>query len=213
MTPEPIPPAPRKPVNANAGPRRPSARRDAPGLECSSEFRCQQRQRAAIYSWICLVLKGRHQSRSYGCSGPRVGGGVGHGFGSQNTWIVILSPPSPQICPSPSCCGTQPRGSADAVGATGTATVCSAAFTQPSPPRFPAVVAIDGLVVAIPISDRKRCRRNRGFASDFIAAVILRITTSKAAKTSYTGGSVVGCWLGCRRYLPPQALGNAPAAM
>ncbi len=168
------------PTPGRAGPQRGGTHRD---LNVLRNFGASSGNGQRSTLWICLVLKGRHQSRSYGCSGPRVGGGVGHGFGSQNTWIVILSPPSPQICPSPSCCGTQPRGSADAVGATGTATVCSAAFTQPSPPRFPAVVAIRmGLVFAIPISDRKRCRRNRGFASDFIAAVILRITTSKDSK-------------------------------
>ena len=120
----------------------------ASNLKCYCRF--QQRQRAVIYSWICLVLKGRsakpsrpgiathklglfrrcpdrHQSRSYGCSGPRVGGGVsGHGFGSQNSWILISSPPSPQTHPSPSCCRTQSRGSADAVGATGSMAAISA---------------------------------------------------------------------------------------
>jgi hypothetical protein len=62
-----------------------------------------------------------------------------------------------------------------------------------------------------PISRSKRCRRNRGFGSVFIVVVMLRITASRAAKTCYVSGSVIGCWLGCRRYLPPQ--GKAPAAM
>ena len=92
-------------------------------------------------------------------------------------------------------------------------TVCSAAFTQPSPPRFPAVVAIDGLVVAIPISDRKRCRRNRGFRFGVHSRGNPSDHDLKGSKNQLPGGSVVGCWLGCRRYLPPQALGNAPAAM
>jgi hypothetical protein len=50
-------------------------------------------------------------------------------------------------------------------------------FTHSLPPSAqrlspnPAVIAIGGLVVAIPISDRKRCRRNRVFASVFIVGV------------------------------------------
>ena len=51
MTPEPIPPAPRKLVNANVGPRRPSARRDAPGLECSSQFRCHHLIKTFCAGW------------------------------------------------------------------------------------------------------------------------------------------------------------------
>jgi hypothetical protein len=58
-----------------------------------------------------------------------------------------------------------------------------------------AVVAVDGLVVAIPISDRKRRRRNRGSASVFVVVVILRITTSKAAKpVTQAVASLVAGW-------------------
>ena len=55
---------------------------------------------------------------------------------------------------------------------------------------FPVADAIDGLVVAIPISDRKPCQEiARRFA--FIVVMIVGITSSKATKTSCAGGSVM----------------------